>query len=318
MPTPGSRPLFVGCAPDDEKAEKSSALAALSNRGELPAMTADALAIRPAGASSEQLAAYADLLGRVFGPSAKFTSEALAWRYRDNPAGTVVGADAWDGERLAAHYVTCPTVALIGGREVTGLLSLNTATDPDYQGRGLFTRLAQATYEQGAAAGYGFVIGVANANSTPGFLRKLAFQDVGRLEAGVLARRPQAFGDAPVAYQGCWRPDLLAWRLANPAAHYAVGRSGRLTGIWARTHMPFVRCGAFIESDMSPQSGPPLAATLFIGLEPRMALDRHGFLPIPERLRPSPLNLIWRRLGEAPDQLDRTSTAINFLDFDPY
>ena len=148
-------------------------------------MTADALAIRPAGASAGQLAAYADLLGRVFGRSAKFTAEALAWRYRDNPAGMVVGADAWDGERLAAHYVTCPTVALVEGREVTGLLSLNTATDPEYQGRGLFTALAQATYEQGRAAGYGFVIGVANANSTPGFLRKLAFQDVGRLEAGV-------------------------------------------------------------------------------------------------------------------------------------
>lgn len=279
-------------------------------------MSADALAIRPAGASAEQLSAYADLLGRVFGPAAKFSPEALAWRYRDNPAGAVVGADAWDGERLAAHYVTCPTAAVIDGREVTGLLSLNTATDPAYQGRGLFTTLAQATYEQGRAAGYGFVIGVANANSTPGFLRKLAFQDVGRLEAGVLARRPRAFREAAVGYQGCWRPDLLAWRLANPAARYVVARSGRLTGVWARTHMPFVRCGAFLDGDHGAGERPPLAATLFIGLEPRLTLN--GFLPIPERLRPSPLNLIWRRLGEAPEQLDRSATAINFLDFDPY
>jgi GNAT superfamily N-acetyltransferase len=279
-------------------------------------MTADALAIRPAGTSAEQLAAYADLLGRVFGPSAKFTAEALAWRYRDNPAGAVVGADAWDGERLAAHYVTCPTVARIEGREVTGLLSLNTATDPAYQGRGLFTTLAQATYDQGRAAGYGFVIGVANANSTPGFLRKLAFQDVGRLEAGVLAHRPRAFRPAAVQYQGAWtRPDLLAWRLANPAGRYRVGRTGRLTGIWARTHLPLVDCAAFVD-DETAAGGAPLAATMFIGLEPRLSLT--GFLPIPDRFRPSPLNLIWRRLGEAPDRLDRGAVALSFLDFDPY
>src|SRR5205814_9366938 len=110
-----------------------------------------------------------------------FTADGLAWRYRDNPAGQVVGADAWDGARLAAHYVTCPLEARIDGAVVKGLLSLNTATHPDYQGRGLFTTLAEAAYAQGAAAGYGFVIGVANAYSTPGFVRRLAFQHVDRL-----------------------------------------------------------------------------------------------------------------------------------------
>ncbi|MBS0360304.1 MAG: GNAT family N-acetyltransferase, partial [Proteobacteria bacterium] len=65
--------------------------------------------------------------------------------------------------------------------------------------------------------------------------------------------------------------------------------------------------------------GAPLAATLFLGLEPRAGLGRHGFLAIPERLRPSPLNLIWRPLdGTVPKALDREAVALNFLDFDPY
>src|SRR5215471_2141137 len=157
-------------------------------------MTAEPLAIRPAGTDPAQIAAYAGLLESVFA-TGKFSEAAVAWRYRDNPAGTVVGADAWDGERLAAHYVTCPLEATVEGRVVKGLLSLNTATHPDYQGRGLFTALAEAAYAQGAAAGYEFVVGVANANSTPGFLRRLGFQDCGRLEAGILARRPKDFLD---------------------------------------------------------------------------------------------------------------------------
>jgi GNAT superfamily N-acetyltransferase len=304
----------------DEK-EKGRRLAGPANHGELQAMKAEPLAIRPAGTSPAQLAAYSSLLNTAFA-TAKFTPESLAWRYRDNPAGTVVGADAWDGERLAAHYVTCPLEARIEGATVRGLLSLNTATHPDYQGRGLFTRLAETAYGQGADAGFDFVIGVANANSTPGFLRKLAFQEVGRLHAGVLARTPRAFSDAPVQYQGAWRPDLLTWRLANPQGRYVTARQGDLLGVWARTHLPFVRCGAFLPvADGAParRSSAPLAATLFIGLEPRMALGRQGFLPVPERLRPSPLNLIWRRLGaDAPPALEPDAVAINFLDFDPY
>ena len=281
-------------------------------------MTAPSLAIRPAGTEQAQLEAYSRLLNAAFATD-KFNVDTLAWRYRDNPAGTVVGADAWDGETLAAHYVACPVEARIDGGLVKGLLSLNTATHPDYQGRGVFTTLAARAYELGVEAGYAFVIGVANANSTPGFLRKLAFQDAGRLHAGVLAALPRRFRPAEVQYQGAWRPELLAWRLANPEGRYTVARRGELLGIWAKTHLPFVQCGAFLSDQEATirTGGAPIAATLFLGLEPRMNLS--GFLPIPERLRPSPLNLIWRSLGpDAPAALRREAVALNFLDFDPY
>jgi GNAT superfamily N-acetyltransferase len=284
-------------------------------------MTAQALAIRPAGTDPVQLAAYSGLLNAVFATD-KFSQASVAWRYRDNPAGQVVGADAWDGERLAAHYVTCPLEARVEGKVVRGLLSLNTATHPDYQGQGLFTKLAEAAYAQGASAGYAFVIGVANANSTPGFLKRLAFQDVGRLQAGLLGRLPRRLADTPVQYEGHWRDELLAWRLANPAGRYAMARHKDVLGVWARTHLPLVQCAAFLPDDgqaLAGQPGAPLAATLFIGLEPRIDLSAQGFWPIPDRFRPSPLNLIWRPLNDSvPKTLDARVTALNFLDFDPY
>lgn len=288
-------------------------------------MIAEALDIRPAGTSPAQLEAYARLLNASFG-SDRFNPAALAWRYGDNPAGQVVGADAWDGERLAAHYVTCPLEARIEGRVSQGLLSLNTATHPDYQGRGLFTRLAETAYAAGAAAGYGFVIGVANANSTPGFLKKLGFQHAGRLQAGILPALPRRFSEVAVQYQGAWRAELLRWRLANPDGRYLAARSGALLGVWARTHLPFVRCAAFLpgtaaDLHLGPRvgHGAPRAATLFLGLEPRVALGRHGFVSIPDAMRPSPLNLIWRALGQGvPQALKPGEVALNFLDFDPY
>lgn len=281
--------------------------------------TAQNLQIRPSGVAPEQLAAYSALLGKVFGDAPKFTPEALAWRYRDDPDGLVVGFDAWDGERLAAHYVTCPTTARIGGASVRGLLSLNTATDPDYAGQGLFTRLARATYEVGAGAGHGFVMGVANANSTPGFLTKLGFQSVAPLEAGLLLRRPRRFAAVGADFRIDWTPRRLAWRLANPATAYGVGDRDGLTVVSAPTHLPLVRCVGFISEGLAEPGGAEGLASLFIGLEPRVDLAALGFLRLPQRLRPSPLNLIYRRLGDpAPQCLDPARTAIGFLDFDPY
>ena len=277
------------------------------------------LQIRPSGVEPHQLEAYAALLCKVFGHAAKFSVGALAWRYRDNPDGGVVGFDAWDGDRLCAHYVTCPTTARMGPASVRGLLSLNTATDPDYGGQGLFTRLAQATYAAGAAAGHGFVMGVANANSTPGFLRRLDFQLVAPLEAGLLLRHPQRFEDTEIGFRIDWTPRRLAWRLANPASAYGVRDRDGLTLIAAPTHLPLVGCVGFVAEGLVEPGGAGGLASLFIGLEPRLNLGALGFLRLPKRLRPSPLNLIYRRLGDpAPDRLDPTRAAIGFLDFDPY
>ena len=67
------------------------------------------------------------------------------------------------------------------------------------------------------------------------------------------------------------------------------------------------------------RGGAPLGASLFIGLEPRLDLARHGLVPLPQRFRPSPLNLIYRPLSaRAPKTLDPAAVSLSFLDFDPY
>ena len=116
---------------------------------------------------------YVALFAEFASPTAThYTIGIPAWAANAaNPAGTVVGFDAWDDVTLAAHYVCVPARVLRWGDAFgRALLSLNTATRPAYQGKGLFTKLAAATYE-GAERPKGFecVYGVANANSTPGF-----------------------------------------------------------------------------------------------------------------------------------------------------
>src|SRR5687768_7937755 len=87
------------------------------------------------------------LLRAVFPHASHLTQDYLDWQYNRNPAGKAVGFNAYSAGILAAHYVTIPLVARIAGETRSGVLSLNTATHPDHQGKKLFTRLAEKTYE---------------------------------------------------------------------------------------------------------------------------------------------------------------------------
>src|SRR6267142_6002474 len=93
----------------------------------------------PVNTDSKSLQEIAELLRITFPKSTKFTEKFLEWEYRDNPDGKIVGYNAYFDRKLVAHYVLQPMLALVNGKTEKGLLSLNTATHPDHQGKKLFT-----------------------------------------------------------------------------------------------------------------------------------------------------------------------------------
>ena len=282
-----------------------------------------ALRFAPVQNDPATLAIYGALFAACFPGTDKFTPAYLDWLYVANPDGAAVGYDAWDGTRLAAHYVCIPARAWVEGRQVRVLLSLNTATHPDYQGKGLFTKLALMTYEAGQEAGFDGVYGVANANSTPGFVRKLGFQLVRPLEArvglGRLQHAPKPAAEA-LSFERSWSPDSLAWRCANP--HNRVWQ--RHSGDRVQFHAAAVsHAAAYAELDGSsapvqPDGRAPSLLRLFIGLAPDAGARYWNYASIPTSLRPSPLNLIWRGFTPRVPQLDAARIQFTFLDFDAY
>lgn len=275
------------------------------------------------------LALYGALFKACFPATDKFTPRYLEWLYVDNPDGRAVGFDAWDGARLAAHYVCIPARAWVEGREVPVLLSLNTATHPDYQGKGLFTKLAAMTFDAGAAQGFDGVYGVANANSTPGFVRKLGFQLVRPLEAriglGGLRHGPQAPADT-LSFARSWSADALRWRCANPdnpvfvkdggaTLRFHAAASGNKLPAYAELDASSIGAGALPRTTAAPALSP---LRLFIGLAPDASSRYWNYASIPMRLRPSPLNLIYRSFAPRVAGLDPRRIAFSFLDFDAY
>lgn len=77
----------------------------------------------------------------------------------------------------SAYYGVFPTrLTNPLGRSVRAAQSGATMTHPEHQGQGLFTKLAERTYESARDSGVDFVFGFPNQNSYPGFTRKLKWQ----------------------------------------------------------------------------------------------------------------------------------------------
>jgi GNAT superfamily N-acetyltransferase len=275
---------------------------------------------RPIDCGDEAFVRYQALFAACFSPHPKFSPETLRWLYESNPEGRVVGFDAFDGDMLAAHYACVPARVSLGGAVVRALLSLNTATHPAYAGQGLFTRLAGMTYEAAAREGFDAVYGVANANSTPGFVKRLGFQLVHPLRAAV--------GMGPIGmdvdraatqsqFRRVWTPQALAWRCANPvnpvgATKHGYAARGPHVAVGAYAELPGVAPAAIARASWRPMR-------LFLGLLPQAAGNAlRAYADIPRSLRPSPLNLIYLPLGDVPKRLDAGQVFFNFLDFDAY
>lgn len=278
--------------------------------------------------SLEEIKATSELLHLVFS-SKKFSVEYLNWQYNENPDGKAVGLNAYsENGKLAGHYVTQPMQAMLSGKVKKGLLSLNTATHLNHQGKGLFTELAKKTYDYAHELGYEFVIGVANQNSTHGFIKKLGFQLVGKLNAvlgmGNVTENcfyPHENTFSQYDFVRVWNKSLLKWRISNPGNKYHIRKTRNYFEIISKTDSAFIKAviGSF-SSDIFPASSFETPAskpiTLLIGTD--LATKSAFYFNIPNLLRPSPLNLIFKDLTGKNKNIGFDKTFFSAIDFDAY
>jgi hypothetical protein len=252
--------------------------------------------------------------------SKRFEEASLVWQYIKNPEGCAIGFDAFDDGQLVAHYVCIPTIVMGSDGHLKALLSLNTATSPRYYGRGLFTKLALETFSVAKHLGYSCVFGVGNKNSTPGLVQKLGFNLVAPLEAliGIGQLQPQN-SDSSLQFQRIWNKASLQWRCSNPANRIRALQNGNTSIYYADTDYPFISAyDARLEHNFSNQlcDSSKFKLKLVLGLFPQGAPTT--FFKIPNFLKPSPLNFIFKSLDESIMTPDRQRVHFTFLDFDAY
>ncbi len=273
----------------------------------------------------KKLGMYATLMQQCFPGASIFNFNYLKWLYQSNPDGEVIGYDAFDGAQLVAHHAFIPSSVQLYGRSVKALLGVNVATHTAYQGKGLYAILGEMALQLGAERGFSCAYCVANANSTPGVVRKLNFHLVQPLDTkigvGSLGIRTE---DDTTQFKREWTQESINWRCANPHNPVFWKESSRHCRFYARSINQFISVYAELDREVRPSlSGKGISATLspirlFVGLVPAASSNLKNYFSIPDRFKPSPLNFVFRSLKQESMKLERGAVQFSFLDFDAY
>lgn len=229
------------------------------------------LDVRPA--ADEDLPAVLELLQASLGwvPDDAY-ARFFAWKHHESPFGRSpawVAVDPAADGRIVGFRTFSRWQFDRGDVTVPAVRAVDTATHPDYQGRGIFSLLTRRALDELRAEGVAFVFNTPNDRSRPGYL-KMGWQVVERLPVAATPRSPLSLvrlarartpadkwsaptdagvpvadvladDDAVAALLASARPDdgrlrtrrtpeFLAWRYGFPPLHYrAVVAPGGMT-----------------------------------------------------------------------------------------
>ena len=209
---------------------------------------------------------------------------------------------------------------LVEGEPQPGLFIVNGAVAAAHRRRRLQSRISEAIFEEGARRGFTFCFSTGNRYSTIPLLtrfRMLRPLEV-RLGFGEPARRK---APARPSFERRWSEEALRWRLANPEVRYAVRTDGSATSILAPSGFPGISALLMQMSDCYGLAGggdAPRPLRVWLGVDPSVDWRRSAYVPIPQRLRPSPLNLVFRDLTGGDYLPDPRRLVFHGLDCDAY
>lgn len=251
----------------------------------------------------------------------------LEWQYLRNPAGLAWCVNARsDSGRLIAHYAVIPVPALDDPRfaSLRNFFSLNTAVHPQAAVPGLMVATARALLGQLESLHPALVLGVANENSFIGFSRLLGFQPLGRLALSFHPPFALPHGRVPRALR--WDEAMLAWRASRPGAEmFARPSRGALLRRIHHRGLPLDAVLAVgLPAEVVARLGLPAGPRSLVPAAPRFYASfgarSPGGVPVPDRLRPSPLEYVFRPLAPAIDRealgAFLAARRFEFLDFD--
>lgn len=111
------------------------------------------------------------------------------WKHESNPFGTSPGLVAESNGELVGLRIFMRWMWASGDRQFRSVRGVDTATHPDWRGRGIFSRLTLALCREMEADGVGFGFSTPNAQSRPGLL-KMGWSSLGRTSLRIRLLKP--------------------------------------------------------------------------------------------------------------------------------
>lgn len=275
--------------------------------------------IKEASNNSYEIVKTKELLEITF--KKKFNIEYLNWLYKENPSGDAITYNAWHNNNIVAHYTVVPMKFKYNTSSGICALTLNTATHPSYTGKGLFQKLANLTYEKATREQCSFIYGVANSQSTWVFENKLGFQNYGPLYVkfgfGDLNRSVK--DDSKISIN--WNTEILKWRLNRPGSNYNITKSQNNIKIWKKFFLFKILMYEFedkikFQNKQLNNNKFYRPISVYIGNDSSRTKNNLFYFDFPKIFKPSPLNLIFKKLNNKDQDYETNPMVIEPLGFD--
>jgi GNAT superfamily N-acetyltransferase len=145
------------------------------------------LSVRPATSDDDE--AVLELLRSSLGwqPS-EYHADFFLWKHRRNPFGVSPAWLACVDDQIVGYRTMMRWRFEQDGKQVNAVRAVDTATHPDHQGRGIFTKLTLAAIDDLPAQSVSLVFNTPNDKSRPGYL-KMGWHEVGRVPISISPRR---------------------------------------------------------------------------------------------------------------------------------
>ncbi len=146
------------------------------------------------------------------------------WKHIDNPFGKSPVLLAFDGDRLIGLRAFMAWHFRYKGELIQGYRAVDTATHPDYQGKGIFTRLTMALLESLQSGVPSLIFNTPNRKSRPGYI-KMGWKEAGKTRLRVKVfplnmlmnriSKPVSSHDEPVVFTAATEAIVKAWATAQ-------------------------------------------------------------------------------------------------------
>ena len=264
---------------------------------------------------------YDDLYLRCF-RNHQLNTDYLDWLYNKNPDGKFIGIDCFDGKKLIGQVGGIPFEFLWNNKKLKILISINVCVDKNYRGNSLFSKMAKKLEIYAKEINFDGIIAIGNNSATPAWIKSIGLINNGKLDAffglGGITESNLNLNKDEYNFYSIWNNKKINWRINNPK-NKTFTINNKIKSIYAITKYPFIKAYApliFYEGEIQLNSYEN-KNYLFVFLGKIGSLKSKNIIKIPEILKPSPLNFLYKFFN-IKNNLQKNEVFFTFLDFDAF
>ena len=246
------------------------------------------------------------------------------WLYSENPIGNFIGIDAIEDDLEIGQVGGIPYEFNYRGKKIKILQSINVCVDQNYRGKKLFYEMATRLEQYAKKENFLFIIAIANQLATPAWQHSISMQFLSKLEALI------GYGDLGLKdlklydnnFFSLWNKERINWRKNNPYNRVSIISEEKKIKFTSPSVFSFFQVFSYItntnyELTFNKKKFNFFLPNLFLGLIPEYK-NKNLFLNIPDILKPSPLNFLYKDITGTNNIIDKKSCFFSYLDFDAY